>query len=228
MWRCLSSAPWQRGGSVLLQAAAPPPTEVNRKLIRSNPLMACRRVMTSASVWSSGLRPPTDSRSAGPDPGAGPGRDMDLDPLQDGSLGLVSRFKRTLQQYGKVLIPVHLITSAAWFTCFYQAAANGMDVVPLLQNIPGFPEKILNLLENSHSGCTLTAYALYKISTPVRYTVSLGGTSLSIRYLRRHGYMSTPPPVSELMQEKMDKTKEKLSERFQETKDKVGLRRKRD
>lgn len=44
------------------------------------------------------------------------------DPLQDKSIGLYQRFKKTFRQYGKVLIPVHLITSGVWFGTFYYAA----------------------------------------------------------------------------------------------------------
>lgn len=46
----------------------------------------------------------------------------DVDPLQDKSIGLVQRFKKTFKQYGKVLIPVHLVTSSIWFGTFYYAA----------------------------------------------------------------------------------------------------------
>lgn len=46
----------------------------------------------------------------------------DVDPLQDKSIGLVQRFKRTFKQYGKVMIPVHLVTSSVWFGTFYYAA----------------------------------------------------------------------------------------------------------
>lgn len=53
--------------------------------------------------------------------GASPGQD-DTDPLQDQSMGLAQRFKRTFKQYGKVMIPVHLLNSCMWFGGFYYAA----------------------------------------------------------------------------------------------------------
>lgn len=76
-----------------------------------------------------------------------------------------------------------------------------------------------------------------QIATPARYTLTLGGTSLSVKYLRKHGYMSTPPPVKVYLQEKMEETRDRFSERIeetkdkfteklQETKDKVGFRKK--
>lgn len=48
--------------------------------------------------------------------------EMETDPLQDKSIGLVQRFKKTFKQYGKVMIPVHLLTSSVWFGTFYYAA----------------------------------------------------------------------------------------------------------
>lgn len=47
---------------------------------------------------------------------------VELDPLQDKSISLVQRFKKTFKQYGKVLVPVHLVTSTLWFGTFYYAA----------------------------------------------------------------------------------------------------------
>ncbi|XP_040021921.2 protein FAM210A isoform X2 [Gasterosteus aculeatus] len=143
---------------------------------------------------------------------------LEVDPLQDKSIGLVQRFKRTFKQYGKVMIPVHLLTSSVWFGTFYYAAMKGVNVVPFLEFI-GVPESFVSLLRNSSSGYALTAYAMYKIATPARYTATLGGTSLSVQYLRKHGYLSTPPPVKEYIQDRMEETKERFSERMEETKE---------
>lgn len=145
----------------------------------------------------------------------------ELDPLQDKSIGLVQRFKKTFKQYGKVLIPLHLVTSSLWFGTFYYAAMKGVNVIPFLEMI-GLPESVVGLLRDSSSGYALTAYAMYKIATPARYTVTLGGTSLSVQYLRKHGYLSTPPPVKEYIQDKMEETKEKLTEKMEETKERFS------
>ncbi|XP_072531772.1 uncharacterized protein C18orf19 homolog A [Salminus brasiliensis] len=152
---------------------------------------------------------------------AGPGDIPEPDPLQDKSIGLVQRFKRTFKQYGKVMIPVHLVTSSVWVGVFYYSAMKGVNLVPFLEHI-GFPDRLVKLLENSQSGYALTAYAMYKIATPARYTVTLGGTSLSVKYLRKHGYMSTPPPVKEYLQGKMEETKERISEKMEETKERLS------
>ncbi|NXT01016.1 F210A protein, partial [Jacana jacana] len=144
----------------------------------------------------------------------------DPDPLQDKSISLVQRFKKTFKQYGKVMIPVHLLTSTVWFGSFYYAAMKGVNVVPFLELI-GLPDSIVSILKNSQSGNALTAYALYKIATPARYTVTLGGTSITVKYLRKNGYMSTPPPVKEYLQDRMEETKDKITGKMEETKDKI-------
>lgn len=82
-----------------------------------------RWVSTSAFYKSAHLPKSPDeeaqSKSASQEekPGA-----PDVDPLQDKSIGLFQRFKRTFKQYGKVMIPVHLLTSSVWFGTFYYAA----------------------------------------------------------------------------------------------------------
>lgn len=53
---------------------------------------------------------------------APPEDSAEMDPLQDKSIGLVQRFKKTFKQYGKVMIPVHLLTSSLWFGTFYYSA----------------------------------------------------------------------------------------------------------
>ncbi|KAF3691518.1 putative protein C18orf19 -like protein B [Channa argus] len=145
----------------------------------------------------------------------------EVDPLQDKSIGLFQRFKRTFKQYGKVMIPLHLVTSTVWFGSFYYAAMKGVNVVPFLEMI-GLPESLVGLLKDSSSGYALTAYAMYKIATPARYTVTLGGTSLSVQYLRKHGYLSTPPPVKDYFQDKMEETKERITEKMEETKERFS------
>lgn len=181
-----------------------------------------RWLLTSASSRAALPSKPPDDKSESPSP-TSPDSELaaDVDPLQDKSMGLFQRFKKTFKQYGKVLIPVHLVTSSLWFGTFYYAAMKGVNVVPFLEMI-GLPESIVGLLRNSSSGYALTAYAMYKIATPARYTVTLGGTSLSVQYLRKHGYLSTPPPVKEYIQDRMEETKERLSEKMEETKERFS------
>lgn len=145
----------------------------------------------------------------------------DVDPLQDKSIGLFQRFKKTFKQYGKVMVPVHIVTSTVWFGSFYYAAMKGVNLVPFLEFI-GLPDWMVGILRDSQGGYALTAYAMYKLATPARYTVTLGGTSLSVQYLRKHGYLSTPLPVKEYLQDKMEETRELLTEKMEETKERFS------
>lgn len=44
------------------------------------------------------------------------------------------------------------------------------------------------------------AYMCYKILTPIRYTVTLGGTTVSIKYLSQWGYIRPMPSKEKLKQ----------------------------
>ncbi|XP_066539690.1 uncharacterized protein C18orf19 homolog B [Hoplias malabaricus] len=141
----------------------------------------------------------------------------DVDPLHDKSISLYQRFKKTFKQYGKVMVPVHLLTSSVWFGAFYYAAVKGLNLVPFLEYV-GLPDRVVGILRDSQGGYALTAYAMYKLATPARYTVTLGCTSLTVQYMRRHGYFSTPPPVKDYLQDKMEETRGRFSEKMEETK----------
>ncbi|XP_045383780.1 protein FAM210A [Lemur catta] len=200
-WLHLTAAQHVAKERRLLDAHAPHPGVLRHK--QWNQDVLSKRVLSSSS------------------PAQGtPEKKEEPDPLQDKSISLYQRFKKTFRQYGKVLIPVHLITSCVWFGTFYYAALKGVNVVPFLELI-GLPESVVNILKNSQSGNALTAYAMFKIATPARYTATLGGTSITVKYLRTHGYMSTPPPVKEYLQDRMEETKELITEKMEETKDRL-------
>lgn len=112
-------------------------------------------------------------------------------------LSLLQRFKQMYRDYWYVLVPVHLITSLGWFAGFYYLAKSGVDVTALLERM-GISERLINPLRDSSAGYIALAYALYKIATPVRYTITLGGTTISINYLKKWGYIKPIPPREKL------------------------------
>lgn len=120
-------------------------------------------------------------------------------------LSLLQRFKQMYRDYWYVLVPVHLVTSLGWFGGFYYLTKSGVDVIALLESM-GISDKVINPLRDSSAGYIALAYALYKIATPLRYTVTLGGTTISINYLKKWGYIRPIPP------------REKLKEMYQEKK----------
>ncbi|XP_064006351.1 protein FAM210A [Pogoniulus pusillus] len=205
-----------RAGCKVILALNPP----KRCLQASAAHFSSKKSTTSSQPAGTPPRLPSSAATDTAKQSPGEADAADPDPLQDKSISLVQRFKKTFKQYGKVMIPVHLLTSTVWFGAFYYAAMKGVNVVPFLELV-GLPDSIVSILKNSQSGNALTAYALYKIATPARYTVTLGGTSVTVKYLRKHGYMSTPPPVKEYLQDRMEETKDKITEKMEETKDKI-------
>uniref|UniRef100_A0A0B7AJ99 DUF1279 domain-containing protein n=1 Tax=Arion vulgaris TaxID=1028688 RepID=A0A0B7AJ99_9EUPU len=106
------------------------------------------------------------------------------DPTQ--KLTLYQRFKKTYKEHGKILVAVHLVTSAVWFGSFYATAKCGFDIVALMEKW-NFSETIIAKFRSGSVGDIAVAYLMYKLATPARYTVTLAGTNLAIRYLRKGG-----------------------------------------
>lgn len=115
-------------------------------------------------------------------------------PINDNSQNLFQRFKTVAKKYWYIMLPVHLVTSAVWFGSFYFIASSGVDVPTLLSSL-GCPDWIVEKVKNGNSWTSylVIAYGLYKICTPFRYMVTLGGTSMTIRYLRKFGYIIRDP-----------------------------------
>lgn len=109
-------------------------------------------------------------------------------PSTEKKLSLIQRFKKLYKESWYVLVPVHIVTSVFWFTSFYQMAKSGVDLANIFE-IFGASEKLIEKVRNGPAGYVAVAYALYKIVTPIRYAVTIGGTSLSLKYLRRWGYI---------------------------------------
>ena len=86
-----------------------------------------------------------------------------------------SRCSRITDQY--VLLPVHVATSAVWLGGFYLALKSGVDIAGLLERL-GTSDWILDYLRHSEAGYIALSYACYKIATPARYAVTVGGTTL--------------------------------------------------
>ena len=81
------------------------------------------------------------------------------------------------RDYWYVLLPVHVATSVVWLGGFYLALKSGVDIVGLLERL-GTSERILDYLRHSEAGYIALSYACYKIATPARYAVTVGGTTL--------------------------------------------------
>ncbi|KAJ0182010.1 hypothetical protein K1T71_002732 [Dendrolimus kikuchii] len=126
--------------------------------------------------------------------------------------GLIQRFKQMYRDYWYVLLPVHMATSAIWFGSFYYTVRSGVDIIGLLETV-GFSETILEPIKNSKAGYFAFAFALYKLVTPLRYAVTVGGTTYAIRRLTALGWIK-PVPSRERIKEMLQEKKENLQDRF--------------
>ncbi|XP_014473729.1 PREDICTED: uncharacterized protein C18orf19 homolog A isoform X2 [Dinoponera quadriceps] len=114
------------------------------------------------------------------------------EPQAEKKVTIFQKMKQMTKDYWHILIPVHFVTSAGWVAIFYTAVRNGVDIVQLLEYL-NFSEKYVNLVRNSSAGNWAITYALYKIFTPLRYTVTVGGTTIAVRHLSKLGYVKAPP-----------------------------------
>ncbi|XP_059060535.1 uncharacterized protein C18orf19 homolog A [Achroia grisella] len=128
--------------------------------------------------------------------------------------GLLQRFKDMYRDYWYVLVPVHMVSSAVWFGGFYYAVRSGLDVLAILESI-GVSETLISPLRDSSAGYFALAFALYKAVTPLRYAVTVGGTTVAIKKLTAIGWIKPVPSrerIKELLQEKKDTIQDKLKE----------------
>ncbi|KAJ8303552.1 hypothetical protein KUTeg_019948 [Tegillarca granosa] len=132
------------------------------------------------------------------------------DKTEDKPLSIFQRFKKAYKEHGKILVCVHIATSTVWFGSFYYAAKTGFDIVPLLEKW-NFSETVIKPFKSSGLGNIAVAYLMYKLATPARYTVTLGGTNLCIKYFRKTGKM--PPKAEDSLREIYKDGRDRFQER---------------
>lgn len=96
---------------------------------------------------------------------------------------------------------VTICNNYACFTVifFFFAFFSGVDIPSVLESMH-ISETVINKLRDSSLGHAAIAYLCYKIATPLRYTVTLGGTTLSIKYLSQWGYIRPVPTRAQIKQ----------------------------
>ncbi|XP_067120544.1 uncharacterized protein C18orf19 homolog A [Centruroides vittatus] len=120
---------------------------------------------------------------------------------EEKKMSLIQRYKTMLKDYWYVLIPVHVATSLVWFGSFYYVAKSGFDIVPYLEAV-GFSERFLEPLKNSRLGYLAVASAMYKLATPARYMVTVGGTTFAVKYLTKRNYIKSMKDIKTMIQQR--------------------------
>lgn len=133
--------------------------------------------------------------------------------------GIFKRFHQTYKQFGKVLVAVHIFTSTIWGGLFYTTAMSGIDVEPALRWI-GAGQTIISFYTMPGVGHVAVAYLLYKLATPARYMVTIGGTHMAVKMLRNLGYMQ-PIPKSESLRSLVKDGKTKVKAKYEEYQDRM-------
>jgi len=82
------------------------------------------------------------------------------------------------------------VTSVGWLGGFYVMCKSGLDVPAVLAAL-GTSQEYLEKISQSQYTYIALAYACYKVATPARYTVTIGGTTLAIRHLTQVGVLKT-------------------------------------
>merc|ERR1712079_870239 len=113
---------------------------------------------------------------------------------------------------------LYMLLPRFWFGGFYTMCKSGVDVTALLQTF-GVSEAFVEKLSKSEMGYAALAYACYKIATPARYTVTVGGTTMTVKYLSDLGYLKTSNQVAEKFKEKADTISQDVKEDIQKWKD---------
>jgi hypothetical protein len=130
--------------------------------------------------------------------------------------GIVKKFKKMFKEYWYVFVPVHVATSSVWLGTFYLMLKSGVDIVSFLQYV-GTSQRILDYMSDSEAGYYALSYACYKIASPLRYTITVAGTTLTISKLKDTGYLKSTSEVAEKIKDKTDDLKEK----YEDQRDKV-------
>lgn len=115
---------------------------------------------------------------------AGKECDPKVDPAKKQSV--FAKMKQMTKDYWHILVPVHIITSLGWVAIFYTTIKVGVDIAKLME-LMHLNQKYIDMVKSSEAGNWALTYLLYKIFTPLRYTVTLGGTTMAIRQLSKSG-----------------------------------------
>lgn len=105
-----------------------------------------------------------------------------------------------------------------WFV-----SASGVDAVPLLRWL-GASDAVMSPFLVPGVGKVAVMYLMYKLASPARYAVTIAGTQLAVRFLRRHGYFKVPATVNgkpESLRSIVSEGRAKVKDRMEDLRDDV-------
>ena len=148
-------------------------------------------------VQAAGLAswPPPHLRPYVPKQGAASGRGGDFpddattpDSKRPAVEGMGSKFPQFLREYGATGVITHFSLSAVWYTSFYLAIKNGVDIEAVLATVGLSPPS------SDEGSAAVMAFVAYKLCQPLRFGVTVVVTPIVVRALRRSGHAGWPLP----------------------------------
>lgn len=107
-------------------------------------------------------------------------------------LSKTEKLKQAFKDYGATLFLFHISMSLCSLGVWYLIITSGVDVPELLRKI-NIDESKLHLA--SGASTFVVAYALHKMTAPIRISITLGAAPFIVRYLRRVGILKLKKPV---------------------------------
>lgn len=132
--------------------------------------------------FSSSSPPPSSTTAT-----ASTGKPEDI--VVEKPLSRKDQVKKAFKEYGSTVIIFHVALSLASLGGFYLLVLNGLDVVALVQKL-GIESERLSAISNAST--FVVAYAVHKVFSPVRLSITLFSTPIIVRYLRAKGILKTP------------------------------------
>lgn len=84
----------------------------------------------------------------------------------------------------------------------------------------GAGDTIISFYTMPGVGHLAVAYLMYKLATPARYAVTIGGTHMAVKWLTRWGYVK-PIPESNSLKSLVKDGKTKVKAKYEEYQDKI-------
>uniref|UniRef100_A0A0K0EFD7 DUF1279 domain-containing protein n=1 Tax=Strongyloides stercoralis TaxID=6248 RepID=A0A0K0EFD7_STRER len=106
------------------------------------------------------------------------------------------KLKYYIKRYGYIAIPVYILVYGSFLFGFYCLVKSGVDIVNIMEQLK-LPSSIVDKVRNTspEASALVTAFLLNKLCGPIRLILTLGGTQLSIKVLRRFNLLKTAKEV---------------------------------
>ncbi|KAI5737321.1 hypothetical protein M8J76_012298 [Diaphorina citri] len=111
------------------------------------------------------------------------------------------KLKQAFKDYGATVFLFHMGMSLCSLGVWYLIVSSGVDVPELLRKV-NIDESKLQLA--SGASTFVVAYALHKMTAPIRISITLGSAPFIVSYLRRIGVLKVKKAVGGIQPEKVN------------------------